>query len=169
MGCILVAVALAVVAGFAVEIGDRFNTSQFDSFNGSNELHQWGPEIGWWTALGATLIQIIAVLARNVPIILNKPGSWKALSDVVAKRAEILAFIAAAILIISGMVTLLHEPEGEPSDILKETTSISESNLMSCECISEGDGTAESPYIVEGLTEPDNYLANGVLTDIKKK
>ena len=89
MGWILVAFILVIILGFVVLVTERFNTyhslwhiDPIDSFADRDGLSYWGPMIGWWTLLLAGVIQTIAVLVRNVPMLLNRSQNVEELSSV---------------------------------------------------------------------------------------
>jgi hypothetical protein len=83
MGWVMVVMGLSPALIFAALIAGSYNTdstSSIPSFAGTDGLSEWGPKAGWYLALLGGAVQIIAVLSRNVPILLGKPEDSEDLS-----------------------------------------------------------------------------------------
>lgn len=75
-GWVLVAVAVMPALVFALFIDSSIPVS---GFIGSTTYDSWGPMSGWTLLVLACLIQVVAVLARNVPAIVRW---WKGTDEV---------------------------------------------------------------------------------------
>jgi hypothetical protein len=79
-GWVLMAVSLMPVLVFALFVAGAYNAdrseyigpSPVDSFIGYTARDDWGPLSGWLILLVAWLVQVVAILARNLPAILYR-------------------------------------------------------------------------------------------------
>ena len=98
LGWILVAVSLLVIIVFAGLVVHSYNLDQsnwwnnansISSFAGSDGLSEWGPLSGWFVAVAACVIQGVAVLVRNVPVLLGKQEDAEELTDEQAMHGDL--------------------------------------------------------------------------------
>ena len=84
LGWVLVVLGLLPSFVFGLAVAGSYNADtdrHISSFIGTDGLSEWGPMSGWYVALMAGLVQTIAVLARNVPILQGKAEDSEDASD----------------------------------------------------------------------------------------